>query len=133
MKKNKDLKKLAQVCCKSCFREGRLNEEKVASIVASFKSLPRSQAIFVISELLKALKKTQNQTTLQIESPVPVASIQTNRIIDRLKKEFLITNTENQINPALLGGFRVRIGDTLLDYSLSNKVSQLKEVLAQRL
>lgn len=129
MKKNKDLKRLVEKCCKYCCADGRINEKKVVSVIKNLKALPRSQAIFAISEFVKALKKQKGQTTLLVESSIPLQREQLDIISKKLKADFVISEVKNVINPALLGGFRVKIGDTLTDYSLQNKILQLKEAI----
>ncbi|MDP3973877.1 MAG: F0F1 ATP synthase subunit delta [Candidatus Daviesbacteria bacterium] len=133
MKKNKDLKKLVEICCRSCFHEGRINEKKALSILKDLKSLPRSQAIFAVSEFLKGLKKRQDQATLVIESSVPLSKPQYRSIVKKMKKEFLINEAKNIVNPEILGGFKIKIGDTVLDYSLSNKISQVREAISHQI
>ena len=130
MKKNKELKKLVGRYCKFCFVDGQVDERKVERVIKDLKSLPRSQAIFAISEFLNLLKKQKGQTTLLIESSIPLPKPQSNYIAGKLKKHFLVTEAKNIVNPTLLGGFKVRIGDTVLDYSLQNKISQLKKAVA---
>lgn len=129
MKRIKDLKKLAEKCCKYCCADGRVNEKKVISVIKNLKMLPRSQAIFAISEFLKTLKKQKDETTLLVESTIPLQKKQLNTIVKKLKRDFVISEVKNVINSALLGGFRVKIGDTVSDYSLQNKIMQLKEAI----
>ena len=46
------------------------------------------------------------------------------RLGRRLDKQVL---TENEVRPELLGGFRVRIGDTLHDFSLHTQLELLRK------
>lgn len=128
--KNNQLKKLAERCSRLCCPDGRVNEQKVVKVIKNLKALPRSQALFAISEFLKALKKQKGKTTLVVESSIPLSKVELDDIVRKLKKEYLINEVENIVNEGLFGGFRVRIGDTVLDYSMKNKISQLKEALA---
>lgn len=129
MKKIKELKKLVEKCCKFCCPDGKVDEKKVVSVIKNLKALPRSQAIFAISEFVKALKKQKGETTLLVESSIPLQKKQLDTIVRKLKGDFLISEVKNIINPALLGGFRVKIGDTVSDYSLQGKIMQLKEAI----
>ncbi|MBI2040355.1 F0F1 ATP synthase subunit delta [Candidatus Microgenomates bacterium] len=130
MKKNRDLKKLAEQCCRFCCSDGKIDEKKVTGVIKNLKSLPRSQAIFAISEFLKALKKQKGATTLIVESSIPLSKVQLDSIVRKLKSDFIISEVKNIVNPDLLAGFKVRIGDTVSDYSLQDKISQLKGVIA---
>lgn len=127
--RDKQLQKLAEQCCRYCCPDGKIDEKKVIGVIKNLKSLPRSQAIFAISEFLKALKKQKGETTLLVESSVPLQKKQLDTIFRKLKSDFLISEVKNIINPALLGGFRVKIGDTVSDYSLQNRITQLKEAI----
>lgn len=129
MKKSKNLKKLVEQCCRYCCPDGRVDEKKVIGVIKNLKSLPRSQAIFAISEFLKALKKQKGETTLLVESSIPLPKSQLDTIVKKLKGDFVISEVKNIINPDLLVGFRVRIGDTVTDYSLQNRIMQLKEAI----
>lgn len=129
MKKNKDLKKLVEQCCKYCCPDGRVDEKKVISVIKNLKALPRSQAIFAISEFVKALKKQKGETTLLVESSVPLQKKQLDTIVRKLKADFVISEVKNIINPALLAGFKIKIGDTVTDYSMQNRIMQLKEAI----
>lgn len=127
--KNKELKKLVERCCKFCCPDGKVDEQKVVGVIKNLKSLPRSQALFAISEFLKALKKQKGQTTLLVESSIPLSKAQLDKIVRKLKKEFVISEVKNVIGEDLLGGFRVRVGDTTADYSMQGKISQLKDAI----
>lgn len=129
MKKNKQLKKLVEKCCKFCCPGGKLDEQRVLGIIQNLKSLPRSQALFAISEFLKALKKQKSQTTLVIESSMQLSKAQVEGVVRKLKSDFQISEVKNIINPDLLAGFRVRIADSVADYSLQGRILQLKEAV----
>lgn len=129
MKKNKDLKKLVEKCCKFCCPDGKVDEKKVISVIRNLKALPRSQAIFAILEFVKALKKQKGETTLLVESSIPLQKKQLDTIVRKLKGDFLISEVKNIINPALLAGFKIKIGDTVTDYSMQNRIMQLKEAI----
>ena len=129
MTKNKQLKKLAQKCGKFCCPDGRLDEKKVVSVIKNLKSLPRSQAIFAVSEFLKALKKQKAQTTLIVESSIPLPKTMLNRIVAKLKADYIISEVKNIVNPSLLGGLKIKVGDSVTDYSLRDRISKLREAI----
>ena len=98
-------------------------------IMGELKSLPRSQAIYIISKFLKGVRKRKDQTTLLIESAVSLTEAQLEHIFKSFRKEFVVTEIKNIVNPSLLGGFRVRIGDIVQDYSLEGKILKLREAI----
>jgi len=129
MKKKSKLKKLAAKYVNYSFKDGKGDENKIMKIMAELKSLPRSQAIYIISKFLKGVRKREGQTTLLIESAVPLTEAQLEGIFKSLRKEFVVTEVRNIVNPSLLGGFKVRIGDMAQDYSIRGKISQLREAV----
>lgn len=130
MKKKSKLKKLAAKYVNYSYKSGRGDVEKIRKIMEGLKSLPRSQAIYIISKFLKGVRKREGQNTLLVESAVPLTKTQLDHIAKNFRKEFVITEVRNVVNPALLGGFRVRIADTVSDYSILGKVLKLKEAVS---
>lgn len=129
MKNKRKLKKLAAKYVEYSYLDGKTDERKVVKIMEELKSLPRSQAIYIISKFLKGVRKRTSQNTLLIESAVPLPKTQVEKIVKGLKKEFIITKIKNILNPDLLGGFRLTIGDKVYDHSFKGKISQLGEAL----
>lgn len=129
MRNKRKLKKLAAKYAIHAVRGEKADTDRVTKMMGDLKSLPRSQAIYIISKFLKGVRKRKGATTLIIESAVALSKNQIQKIIKKLKKEFTITDVKTIIEPSLLGGFRVTIGDTVLDFSLKGKLSQLREAL----
>lgn len=130
MTKKSKLKKLAARYVNYSFKDGKGDENKIMKILAELKSLPRSQAIYIISKFLKGVRKRQDQTTLVIESAIPLTEVQQEHIFKKFRKEFVVTEIKNIVNPSLLGGFRVRVADIVQDHSLQDKISQLSKVIS---
>jgi F-type H+-transporting ATPase subunit delta len=64
----------------------------------------------------------------RVESAAPLTADQEAAIRKRLGSRFgkrVVTDTE--VRPELLGGFRIRIGDTLHDYSLQSQLAHLRK------
>lgn len=129
MKDKGRLKKIAAKSARLSFPGGKLKEDNVVDVLKHLKTLPRSQAIYAVSKFIKGLKRKGMEGTAVIESALPLSDKQIKSIIGRLKDEFTITDVENKINPDILGGIRVKIGDNILDYSLKNKISQIGKVI----
>lgn len=127
MKNKRKLKRLAAKYVGLTYQNGRPDVEKITEILQGLKSLPRSQAIYIISKFLKGLKKRKNQNTLLIESAIPLSKLQIEKIVKNVRKEFVITEVKNIVNPGLLGGFKITIGDVVLDYTFTGKLSQLRQ------
>ena len=74
---------------------------------------------------LKGLKRKIAENTLVVESAVKLSGNELKSVEKMLKREVYVT--EQQINPSLLGGLRLKIGDELLDFSIKSKINQVKE------
>lgn len=130
MKKKSKLKKLAAKYVKFSYKSGKGDVEKIRKIMEGLKSLPRSQAIYIISKFLKGVRKREGQNTLLVESAVPLTKSQLDSIAKNFRREFVITEVKNVVNPSILAGFRVRIADTISDYSIQDKIFRLKEAVS---
>jgi F0F1-type ATP synthase delta subunit len=127
MKKNRQLSNLINQAVLSSFESEQLNENKVLSFIKTFKSLPKSDAIFAMGEYYKGIKRELGKTTLEIESATPLSSIQVNELVAALKSDYKINSVKSTVNPDLIGGVRVKIADTVFDDSLVNRIDQLRD------
>ena len=130
MKQKTRLKKMAAKYVNYAYKDDRADESIILKVLAELKSMPRTQAIYIISKFLKGVRRRKDETTLLIESAIPLSKPQLDLIEKKLKRDFVITETKNIVNLSVLGGFKVTIGDRVLDYSLGGKISQLREAFA---
>lgn len=129
MKEKKKLKKIAAKTVKLTFHQGKVNVMTAEEVIRVLKTLPRAQAIYAISKFLKGLRRRGGGTTAVIESATPVSRRQLGNIVKNLSREHVVTEVRNQINPQILGGIKVKIGDTILDYSILDRISQVGRVI----
>lgn len=65
-----------------------------------------------------------------IVSAAPMQDAQIAAIRDRLQRRYARTvDAEVRLDPALVGGFKVHLGDTVLDYSIRAQLQRLREEL----
>ena len=129
MKKSKLLKKNITKLVEFSFKDGRLVESQVTKAIKALKALPKYEAIPSLLEYLKGLKRVERQYTMIVETsiPLPPATVsKMKRIIEKKKK---ITKMVVNINPQILGGFRLKIGDEVYDESILGKINQVKEAI----
>ncbi len=96
-------------------RKGRLGH--LRQIARAFKTLREEKFGYVAVALTTARDLTGEQ----------VLSI-TNRLRDALKREPIIPTT---VNPGLIGGMKVQIGDQLIDASVASRLRRMRERLAE--
>lgn len=112
------------------FKEGKLIESKVLKSITLLKSQSSTQAIYSLQEYLRELKRMQREHTLHIETVIPISPGQLKKIKRVIEKNVKITKIVTTINPEILGGVRLRVGDEIWDQSLLGKLNQVKEVIA---
>lgn len=128
--KNKHLKKLISQLVGNSFKDGKMLESQVTKSIKALKSLPKYQAIESLAEYLKELKFEMRKHTMFIETVIPLNPAQVKKIKKIVeKKDVKITKVITNINPEILGGFRLKVGDEVWDESLVDKINQVKEAL----
>jgi F-type H+-transporting ATPase subunit delta len=127
MKLNKQLKKQIDLAVKASFNNGKLNEKKALEFLKLFKQLP--EAIQALSLYKKGLERELNKTTLVVESATPLSQGEIKKISDKMKSLYTIYSIHHTINPGLLGGLRVKIGDEILDDSLEAKIKEIRSAI----
>lgn len=129
MKKNKQLLKLIQDLVDLSFKDGKIMENQTVKAIKVLKKLPNSQAIFAMSEFFRELKRREREHTMYIETAIPLSALQVNKMKKIVEKRTKISKVLVNINPDILGGFRLKIGDEIWDESLSGKIEQVKEAI----
>ncbi len=78
-------------------------------------------------------KYHQNLAQAVVTSVVPLTAAQTEQLTAKLSKlTGRAITIENEIDPALVGGLMIRIGDRIIDNSVRSKIVDLKEMLIER-
>lgn len=129
MTDKKQLDKIVDKAVDASFKNSKLDEVIVMSLVKKFKSMHLTASIYTLSKYVKGLKRLLAQQTMVIESVIPLSPTQISKVKGKLTKLFTINKTEVTINPDILGGLRIKVGDTVLDYSVRSKLNQIKEAI----
>ena len=139
MKKNKQLDKSINLLLKVSFEDGNIIESKVIKSIKLLKSMPKYLSIEALSKYLIGLKRIQREHTLHIETTVPLSSVQLKKVqkivekkVKSLSGSVKITKVITSINPEILGGFKLKIGDEVWDESFVSKINQVKEAISGR-
>lgn len=132
MKTSKQVNKIIDQFMKDSFKDdGHMEITSVNKNVATLKSLPIPDSIMALSEYMKRIKSELQRTTLVIESTFQLASNDIRTIITAIKSDHQVNNIRTIINPFLLGGLKVTIGDVVYDDSVSQKILQLGETIRE--
>lgn len=133
MKKGKELQKIIKRLIEVSFSDGKIVERQVVRSIKLLKSQPTTQAILSLTEYLKELKRLERAHTMYLETVVPISSDQLKKAKRIVEKKVKITKVVTNVNPEILGGFKLRVGDEVWDETLLNKIYQVKEVISGRL
>ena len=128
--KNKYLQKIIQRLAESSFKDGKMIESQVIKAIKILKSLPKYEAIKALSEYLTQIKREERKHTMYIETVISLSPQQIKKAKKIVEKKEKITKIVTNINPEILGGFKLKIGDEIWDESLMGKINQVKEVIA---
>lgn len=109
-----------------CQTGGRLDDAKLRLVVTRLiASQPRDyRAVLAALQRLTRLELERRQVT--VECAVELAAATRQRVLAGLEKSYgpgLIA--QYQINPALLGGLRIRVGNDVLDGSVQGRLERL--------
>jgi F-type H+-transporting ATPase subunit delta len=109
-----------------CQTGGRLDETKLRTVVARLiESKPRDyRAVLVALQRLTRLEADRRRVT--VESAVALDEASRQRVVDGLAKahgpNLTISYT---VNPELIGGLRIRVGNDVLDGSVQGRLARL--------
>lgn len=126
----KELQKKVAKLVNLSFKDGRMLEPQVIQSIKALKSLPRYEAIRALSDYLKGIRRKEREHTLYIETAVPFSPAQVKKAKKLAEKKAEITKVLVSINPTVLGGFKLKIGDEIWDESILGKIQEVKEVIS---
>ncbi|MBU1032273.1 F0F1 ATP synthase subunit delta [Patescibacteria group bacterium] len=130
MKKNKQLQHMVKKLVSISFKDEKIVESQVVRSIRLLKSLPKSEAIQALQEYLKGIKRQEREHTLVIETATPLSSKQIKKAKEIIEKKVRIFKVKVCINPEILGGFKLTVGDNIWDGSLLGSIYQIKEVVS---
>lgn len=129
MKKDKQLQKLVKQLIALSFKDGKMLEVQVLKSIKVLKSLQKYKAIQALTAYLKELRRVERQHTMFIETTHSLSPSQIGLAKKIVEKKYKITKISVKVNPDILGGFKLRIGDEIWDESVLSKINQLKEAI----
>ena len=111
-----------------------LTHDKISVLTASFSKLLVSKGReFYLPEIVDAFiqqyKNYEQIHTVTLTTAVPVSDEVKNAIIDRVKAVAKIQHTElvSKVDPAIIGGFVLEVGDRLVDASIAYDLANIRK------
>lgn len=127
MKVSKQARRDGKSLFRSCFVQGRLDEKRVREVIAQvLASKPRGY-IAILTHFQRLLKLHLDSRRVRVENAVET-SLETMREIETaLERRYGPgLDVTYWINPALLGGLKIRVGSDVYDGSILARLEHLK-------
>ena len=128
MKISKEIRRLSAKLVRASFVEGALDRSRVEGFVASIvKNKPRNY-LQLLENYQRLLRLEADKRSALIESATALDEAAGKQIVADLQKRYgRGLNTEFSVNPALLGGVRIRVGSDVWDSSVRNRLERLQQ------
>ena len=128
MKISKEVRQLSGKLVRASFVDGALDGARVKALVASIiKNKPRN-CVQLLENYQRLLRLEAEKRRARIESATELDEAAGRQIIDDLQKRYGGSlTTEFVVNPALLGGVRIRVGSDVWDSSVRNRLERLQQ------
>ncbi len=111
---------------------GKLGSQAVLNLLRVIIENGRVEALPEIATQFRELKLlSEGVADAYIESAYPMGQSEIDSLLESLSKKFsgLKLHPVVSVNPELIGGVRIRVGDKLLDGSIRARLSEMKSAL----
>ncbi|MEO6871009.1 MAG: F0F1 ATP synthase subunit delta [Chthoniobacterales bacterium] len=128
MKISKEVRQLSSKLVRASFVDGALDRGRVQSLVDSIiKNKPRNY-VQLLENYQRLLRLEADKRRARIESATELDEAAGQQIVDDLQKRYGGSlTTDFVVNPALLGGVRIRVGSDVWDSSVRNRLERLQQ------
>ena len=130
MKISKDIRRLSRKLVRASFVDGVLDREKINSLVQSIIAQKPRSYLQLLENYRRLLRLEVEKQRATIESASELDPDAGRQITDGLKRKYgKGLTTEFVVNPALLGGVRIRVGSDVWDGSVRDRLDRLQQKL----
>lgn len=128
MKITKQARRDAKELFRSTFSNGVMDEAKVRAMVRKVVELKPRGYVAILEHFKRLVKLEQDRRAAQVESAVALTPEQQSGVASNLEKIYgRGLNLSFGVNPALVGGLRVRVGSDVYDGSVAARLRSLVE------
>jgi F-type H+-transporting ATPase subunit delta len=130
MQVKKEVRQIAREMLRASFTDGQLDRGRIASLVDSILTRKPRNFLKILEYYKRLLRLETEKRHARIETATavePQIASQISLNLARLYGNDL--STEFAINPALLGGMRIRVGSDVWDSSVRNRLERLQQQL----
>jgi F-type H+-transporting ATPase subunit delta len=111
-----------------CQVDGQLDDDKLRDLVSKLiESQPRDYRA-ILAALHRLARLEEARRSVVVESATELTAAEGQKISAGLAKDYGSNlNIEYKINPELIGGLRIKVGDDLLDGSVKGRLDRLEK------
>ena len=130
MKISKEIRQLSRNLVRDSYVDGALDRERIGAIVRKIVQKKPRNYIHLLENYQRLLRLEIEKRRATIESAAELDQEAGRQIVEGLKEKYGSGLTTNYVvNPALLGGVRVRVGSDVWDSSVRNRLERLQQKL----
>jgi F-type H+-transporting ATPase subunit delta len=130
VKISKDIRQLSRKLVRASFVDGALDRERINSLVQSIIAQKPRSYIQLLENYQRLLRLEVEKRKATIESATELDPDASQQIVGGLQRKYGNSlTTEFVVNPALLGGVRIRVGSDVWDSSVRNRLDRLQQQL----
>jgi len=130
MKSNKEIRRLSRDMLRASFTDGQLDAGRITSLVDSLIARKPRHYVEILKTYRRLLRLELEKRQAKIETASELDSATNSEVVTNLKKKYGgELTTQFVVNPALLGGMRIRVGSDVWDGTVRNRLERLQQEL----
>ena len=130
MKINKEIRRLSRELLRASFTDGQLDPGRIRSLIDSLIDRKPRNYIGVLKNYRRLLRLELEKRSARIETASEIGSTIGSELVANLKKKYGGDLTaEFVVDPQLLGGMRIRVGNDVWDGTVRGRLERLQQQL----
>jgi F-type H+-transporting ATPase subunit delta len=130
MKINKEIRRLSREMLQASFTDDQLDRGRISSLVDSLIARKPRHYVEILKNYRRLLRLELEKRQAKIETASELDSATTSELVANLKKKYGgELATQFVVNPALLGGMRIRVGSDVWDGTVRSRLERLQQEL----
>jgi F-type H+-transporting ATPase subunit delta len=130
MKINKETRQLSKQLLRASYTDGQLDSGRISSLVKSLIDKKPRNYINILEAYKRLIRLEVEKRTATIETASELTEEAGAEIAANLIQKYGVgLDTKFVVNPELLGGMRIRVGNDVWDSSVLNRLQRLQQQL----
>jgi F-type H+-transporting ATPase subunit delta len=108
---------------------GRVSDIVLNFLKLLFDSRRQDAIIGINTEFVRLVDKARNRVKATVESATPLTEEELQTLTEKLGTNGQQVELTKKVNPSLIGGLKVRVGDRVFDYSVATRLERFRQTL----